>query len=46
METITIDNDIKVFYTTAKSFPEGIMEAQGVRLQVMETLVIFNNERL
>jgi hypothetical protein len=29
METITIDNDIKVFYTTAKSFPEGIMEAHG-----------------
>jgi hypothetical protein len=27
METITIDNDIKVFYTRAKSFPEGIMEA-------------------
>ncbi len=27
METITIDNNIKVFYVTAKSFPDGIMEA-------------------
>ncbi|MGZ3749781.1 MAG: transcriptional regulator [Mucilaginibacter sp.] len=27
METITLKNDIKVFYVTAKSFPEGIPEA-------------------
>ena len=27
METITIENDIKVFFVTAESFPEGIMEA-------------------
>src|SRR5260370_15030098 len=27
METITIENDIKVFYVTAKSFPDGIMDA-------------------
>ncbi len=29
METITLDHDIKVFYTTAKSFPDGIMDAYG-----------------
>ena len=27
METITQDNDVKVFYVTAKSFPDGIMES-------------------
>jgi len=27
METIALPNDIKVFYTTAKSFPDGIVEA-------------------
>jgi hypothetical protein len=27
MEKITIHNDIKVFYVTAKSFPDGIQEA-------------------
>ena len=27
METITLENDIKVFCVTADSFPEGIMEA-------------------
>jgi len=27
METITFDSDIKVFYVTAISFPDGIMEA-------------------
>ena len=27
METITLPNDIKVFYVTATSFPAGIMEA-------------------
>jgi hypothetical protein len=27
METIKLDNDIKVFYVTAKTFPEGIPDA-------------------
>jgi hypothetical protein len=27
METIMIDNDINVLYVTAKSFPDGIMDA-------------------
>lgn len=27
METITLENDIKVFYITAESFPEGIGDA-------------------
>lgn len=27
MEKITLDKDIKVFYVTAKSFPEGIQDA-------------------
>ena len=27
METIKLDTDIKVFYVTAKTFPEGISEA-------------------
>jgi len=27
MEHFTLEQDIKVFYVTAKSFPEGIMEA-------------------
>lgn len=27
METIMLDRDIDVFYVTARSFPEGIMEA-------------------
>jgi hypothetical protein len=27
MEIITLDNDIKVFCVTAKSFPDGIMDA-------------------
>jgi hypothetical protein len=27
METIKLENDIKVFYVTAKTFPEGIAEA-------------------
>ncbi|HWZ03947.1 MAG TPA: hypothetical protein VNX40_10095 [Mucilaginibacter sp.] len=38
METITNDNDIKVLYVTAKSFPEGIMEAH----QQLHTLVPFS----
>lgn len=27
MEEVTLDNDIKVFYITAASFPEGVMDA-------------------
>ncbi len=27
METITLNHDLKVFYTTAASFPDGIMDA-------------------
>lgn len=27
MENHTLDNDIKVFYVTAKSFPDGVLEA-------------------
>ena len=27
MEEMTLENDIKVFYITAKSFPDGITEA-------------------
>ena len=27
METLKLDNDVKVFCTTAKSFPDGIQEA-------------------
>jgi hypothetical protein len=34
METITFDDDIKVFYVTAKSFPDGIMEAH-VKLRAL-----------
>jgi len=41
METITIDNDIKVFYITAKSFPEGIMDAH----EKLHGLVAFSKER-
>ncbi len=29
METIKLENDIKVFYVTAKTFPQGIPEATG-----------------
>ena len=41
METITIDNDIKVFYITAKSFPDGIMDAH----EKLHGLVPFSKER-
>jgi len=41
METITIDNDIKVFYMTAKSFPAGIMEAH----EKLHSLVPFSTNR-
>ena len=29
METITLENDISVFYITATSFPDGIMDAHN-----------------
>jgi len=41
MDAITLNNDIKVFYTTAKSFPDGIMEAH----KTLHTLVPFSTER-
>ena len=37
METITLENDIKVFCVTADSFPEGIMEAyRNFRFQILD----------
>jgi hypothetical protein len=41
METITLDKDIKVFYVTAKSFPDGIMEAH----KKLHALVPFSADR-
>ena len=41
METITLDNDIKVFYITAKSFPDGIMDAH----KKLHALVPFSTDR-
>jgi hypothetical protein len=41
METTTLDDDIKVFYVTAKSFPGGIMEAH----QKLHSLTPFSNGR-
>jgi hypothetical protein len=41
METITLDKDIKVFYVTAKSFPDGILEAH----QKLHSLVPFTTAR-
>ena len=41
METLTIDNDIIVFYITAKSFPDGITEAH----QKLHSLVPFSTNR-
>jgi hypothetical protein len=41
MEAITIDKDIKVFYVTAISFPDGIMEAH----QKLHSLVPFSTNR-
>ena len=41
METITLDNDIKVFYITAKSFPGGIMDAH----RELHELVPFSTNR-
>lgn len=41
METIKLDNDIKVFYVTAKSFPQGIAEATSK----LHSLFPFSKER-
>lgn len=41
METITLDNDITVFYVTAKSFPDGIMDAHNE----LHALVPFSKNR-
>lgn len=41
METITLDNDIKVFYITAISFPEGIMDAH----KKLHALIPFSTSR-
>lgn len=41
METITIDQDIKVFYVTATSFPDGVMAAH----QELHSRVPFSTDR-
>lgn len=41
METTTFDQDIKVFYKTATSFPNGVLEAH----QSLHALVPFSKER-
>ncbi len=41
METITFNDDIKVFYVTASSFPHGIMEAH----EKLHSLVSFSTAR-
>jgi hypothetical protein len=41
METITFDKDITVFYVTAKSFPEGIMDAHSA----LHAVVPFSTNR-
>ncbi|MDP9041946.1 MAG: transcriptional regulator [Bacteroidota bacterium] len=41
METIKFDNDIKVFYVSAKTFPEGISDAT----QELHKLFTFSKER-
>lgn len=41
METIKLDNDINVFYVTAKTFPEGIPEAT----KKLHQLFPFSKER-
>ncbi|HLP11068.1 MAG TPA: GyrI-like domain-containing protein [Flavobacteriales bacterium] len=40
-QTMVLENDITVFYVTASSFPEGIMEAH----QKLQTIVPFSKER-
>ncbi|MBL7909829.1 MAG: transcriptional regulator [Bacteroidia bacterium] len=41
METVNIDNDIKIFYVTARSFPAGILEA----MQKLHSLIPFSKDR-
>jgi len=41
METLLLDKDIKVFYITAKSFPDGISEAH----QKLHSLIPFSKNR-
>jgi len=41
METTVLDNDIKVLYITASSFPDGIMEAH----EKLHSLIPFSTER-
>ena len=41
METINLENDIKVFFVTADSFPEGIMEAH----KKLHTLIPISESR-
>src|SRR4029077_17173652 len=41
METVILENDIKVFYVTAKSFPQGIGEA----VNKLHSLFSFSKER-
>jgi hypothetical protein len=41
METTILENDIKVFYVTATSFPDGIKEAH----EILHSLIPFSKER-
>jgi predicted transcriptional regulator YdeE len=41
MKQIELKKDIKVFYITAKSFPEGVLEAH----QMLHALIPFSKER-
>lgn len=41
METITLDKDIKVFYVTASTFPEGILAAH----QSLHAKIPYSTER-
>jgi hypothetical protein len=41
MEIFTLDNDVKVFCETAKSFPDGILKAH----QELQSIVPFSDQR-
>jgi hypothetical protein len=41
MEIITLDSDIKIYYVTAKSYPDGILEA----FQKLHSLIPFSEKR-
>jgi len=41
MEMFTLENDIKVFCETAKSFPDGILKAH----QELESIISFSKQR-